>query len=153
MPGTNVRVPETHRFGWTQEWVGYRRQLFPEPRTALPFLGQIDSKGPLFSNNCFPDFPLFFPRKTGKSRKNRKHISKAWKFNRGPKYLERAKIFGTLRIPILGFFWGEMWWKCGNTKNFAKKNSRNLDEKPFDKNGPNSTKFVPNTGLRFKKWL
>ena len=50
--------------------------------------------GPFLSNNFFQIF-LFFPRKTGKTGKTG-NISKVWKNWTG------GKIFGTLRIPILG---------------------------------------------------
>ena len=47
--------------------------------------------------------------------------------------LTEGKIFGRLRIPILG---QKKRGKYGKTKNWAKKNPGNLDKKSFDKNGP-----------------
>ena len=47
----------------------------------------FDKNGPFFSNNFSPDFPLFFPRKTGKAG----NISIVWKLNRGQHIWKKKK--------------------------------------------------------------
>ena len=52
-------------------------------------------------------------------------------------FLTEGKIFGRLRIPILGQKKGG---KYGQTNNWATKKPGNLDKKSFDKNGPNKVR-------------
>ena len=77
----------------------HRNYLGLPARTIRPFL----------SSNCFPNFPPFFPRKTGKAGKTG-NISKVWKFNRGKN-----------RKASHSSIWKKNG-KYGNTKNCAKKN-------------------------------
>ena len=79
----------------------HRNYLGLPARTIRPFL----------SSNCFPNFPPFFPRKTGKAGKTG-NISKVWKFKREQNTWKASH----------SSIWKKKKGEYGKATNCAKKN-------------------------------